>query len=75
MKNGQKLDTVQVRGKAAMRTDGLQKSREAEMNGKLGTIDIQKMLIDLSGHLQLSKQEEGDMVNEKQGKWGNADVI
>lgn len=58
-----------------MRTDGLQKSREAEMTGKLGTTDIQKMLIDLSGHLQLSKQEEGDVVNEKQGTWGHVDVI
>lgn len=75
MKNGQKLDKVQMRGKAAMRMDGLQKSREAEMNGKLGTIDIPKMLIDLSGHLQLSKQEEGDIVNEKQGKRENVDVI
>lgn len=58
-----------------MRTDGLQKSREAEMNGQLGTTDIQKMLIDLSGHLQLSKQDEGDVVNEKQGMWENVDVI
>lgn len=43
------------------------------MNGILGTIGIQKMLIDLSWDPQLSKHEEGDVVNEKHrvcgGKW------
>lgn len=40
------------------------------MNGILGTIGIQKMLIDLSWDPQLSKHEEGDVVNEKQSTWG-----
>lgn len=40
------------------------------MNGILGTIGIQKMLIDLSWDPQLSKHEEGDVVNEKQSMWG-----
>lgn len=54
----------------------MQKSRKAGgINGKQGTIDIQKMLIDLSWHPQLSKQEEGDMVNEKQSMWVKVDDI
>lgn len=48
----------------------LQKSREAGMNEILGIIGIQKMLIDLSWDPQLSKHEEGDMVNKKQSMWG-----
>lgn len=74
MKNGHKLDKVQVR--KICHEDGLQKSRKAGgINGKQGTIDIQKMLIDLSWHPKFSKQEEGNMVNEKQSMWVKVDDI